>query len=131
MNWSISFEPLFSLTMLALVLVPIALLLLVGLVLRQRGSVLRLAALVALALALLNPVLLEEQRDPLKSVVALVVDKSQSQDIGDRSQVTEQAAATLRARLERFNQFEVRVVEAGRSDAAEERTETRLFEAME
>jgi len=131
MNWSISFEPLFSLTMLALVLVPIALLVLVGLVLRQRGSVLRLAALVALALALLNPVLLEEQRDPLKSVVALVVDKSQSQDIGDRSQVTEQAAATLRARLERFNQFEVRVVEAGRSDAAEERTETRLFEAME
>src|SRR5690606_34995427 len=49
----------------------------------------------------------------------------------DRSQVTEQAAATLRARLERFNQFEVRVVEAGRSDAAEERTETRLFEAMD
>lgn len=131
MNWSISFEPLFAYSTLAMVLVPIALLVLVGLVLRKRGSVLRLAALTAIALALLNPVLLEEERDPLKSVVALVVDKSQSQNIGNRSEVTEEAAAALRARLERFGQFEVREVEAGRSDAAEERTETRLFEAME
>ncbi|GAA4528418.1 membrane protein [Chelativorans composti] len=131
MNWSVSFEPFFSLTTLALILVPIALLVLVGLVLRQRGSFLRLAASIAIALALLNPVLLEEQRDPLKSVVALVVDRSQSQNIGDRTEVTDEAAAALRARLERFDQFEVRVVEAGRAEAAEERAETRLFEVLE
>ena len=35
--------------------------------------------------ALVNPVLLDEEREPLKSVVALVVDKSQSQDIGGRA----------------------------------------------
>lgn len=131
MNWSISFEPLFAITTLALVLVPIALLVLFGLFMRQRGSVLRLTALAAIALALLNPVFLEEERDPLKSVVALVVDKSQSQNIGDRSKVTEDAAAALAARLERFNQFEVREVEAGSGNAADERTETRLFETLE
>ena len=85
MNWSIAFEPLLSWPLLAAVLVPIALLALAGLLFRQRGALFRFAALVALAAALLNPVLLDEEREPLKSVVALVVDRSQSQDIGDRA----------------------------------------------
>ncbi|MFA6156409.1 MAG: hypothetical protein WC739_17360, partial [Mesorhizobium sp.] len=80
MNWSISFEPLFSWPVMALALVPLVLLALVGLWVRQRGAVLRLVALLALAAALLNPVFLNEERDPLKSVVALIVDRSQSQD---------------------------------------------------
>ena len=81
--------------------------------------------------ALINPVLLDEEREPLKSVVALVVDRSQSQDIGDRQAETSAALAGLQQRLARFPQFEVRVVEAGRADAADERTETRLFGALE
>ncbi|TPK77825.1 hypothetical protein FJ527_12175 [Mesorhizobium sp. B2-4-18] len=131
MNWSISFEPLLSWPLLALVLVPLALLALVGLWFRQRGAVLRLVALLALAAALFNPVFLNEEREPLKSVVALVVDRSQSQDIGDRTRQTDEAVAGLQQRLGRFKQFDVRVVEAGKSDAAEERTETRLFGALE
>src|SRR5690242_20786774 len=82
MDWSLAFEPLLSWAWLAVILVPIALLALAGLFFRQRGAWLRLAALVALAAALINPVLLDEEREPLKSVVALVVDRSQSQDIG-------------------------------------------------
>lgn len=131
MNWSIGFEPLFALNTLGIVLAPITLLVLASLVLHRRGALLRLAALIAIVLALLNPVLLDEQRDPLKSVVAVIVDKSQSQNIGTRAKTTEEAAAALTARLERMNQFEVRMVEAGRSDTAEERTETRLFEALD
>ena len=87
--------------------------------------------LLALAAALVNPVLLDEEREPLKSVVALVVDRSQSQDIGDRQAETSAALAGLQQRLARFPQFDVRVVEAGRADAADERTETRLFGALE
>ncbi|MER8747876.1 hypothetical protein NKH57_01080 [Mesorhizobium sp. M1050] len=131
MNWSISFEPLISWPWLILALVPLALLALVGLWFRQRGSVFRFIALMALAAALFNPVFLNEEREPLKSIVALVVDRSQSQDIGDRTKQTDEALAGLQQRLGRFKQFDVRVVEAGKSEAAEERTETRLFSALD
>ena len=131
MNWSLSFEPLLPWVWLIAVLVPIALVALAGLFFRQRGAWVRLAALVALAAALINPVLLDEEREPLKSVVALVVDRSQSQDIGDRQAETSAALAGLQERLARFPQFDVRVVEAGRADAAEDRTETRLFNSLD
>ncbi|RWD07570.1 MAG: hypothetical protein EOS58_02050 [Mesorhizobium sp.] len=131
MNWSISFEPLLAWPWLAAVLAPLALLALVGLWFRQRGSVLRFTALLALGAALLNPVFLDEERDALKSVVAIIVDRSQSQDIGERTKQTDEALAGLQQRLARFKQFDVRVVEAGKSDAAEERTDTRLFSALE
>ncbi len=131
MNWSISFEPLISWPLLAAVLVPLALLALAGLWFGQRGAVLRLVALAALAAALFNPVFLDESREPLKGVVALIVDRSPSQDIGERTRQTDEALAGLQQRLGRFNQFDVRVVEAGKPEAAEERTETRLFSALE
>ncbi|RWC15764.1 hypothetical protein, partial [Mesorhizobium sp.] len=131
MNWSISFEPLLAWPWLVAVLAPLALLALVGLWFRQRGSVLRFTALLALGAALLNPVFLDEERDALKSVVAIIVDRSQSQDIGERTKQTDEALAGLQQRLARFKQFDVRVVEAGKSDAAEERTDTRLFSALE
>ncbi|MBA3447058.1 MAG: hypothetical protein H0T56_05540, partial [Pseudaminobacter sp.] len=131
MNWSIAFEPLLSWPVLAAVLAPITIIALAGLWFRQRGALFRFAALVALVAALLNPVLLDEEREPLQSVVALVVDRSQSQEIGARADETTQAVAGLQERLARFKQFDVRVVEAGRAEAADERTETRLFGALE
>ncbi|RWO61426.1 hypothetical protein [Mesorhizobium sp.] len=131
MNLSLAFEPLISWPLLGLVLAPLLLLALVGLWFRQRGAVFRFAALLALTAALLNPVLLDEEREALKSVVAVVVDRSQSQDIGERTRQTDEALAGLQQRLGRFKQFDVRVVEAGKSEAAEERTETRLFGALE
>lgn len=129
MNWSLAFEPLFSLPVLAAILLPVAALVVAGLVLRRPGGLMRLAALVALALALLNPALMDEQREPLKSVVALVVDRSQSQAIGERTTQTDAALEEIKARLARFPQFETRVVETGRAGAADERVETRLFDA--
>ncbi|RWE11105.1 MAG: hypothetical protein EOS23_11450 [Mesorhizobium sp.] len=131
MNWSLAFEPLISWPLLGLVLAPLLLLALVGLWFRQRGAVFRLAGLLALGAALLNPVFLDEEREALKSVVAVVVDRSQSQDIGERTKQTDEALAGLQQRLGRFKQFDVRVVETGKSEAAEERTETRLFGALE
>ncbi|APH73179.1 glutamine amidotransferase [Aquibium oceanicum] len=131
MNWSIAFEPLLSWTWLGLVLVPLALLALAGVLFRQRGAGFRIAAFAALALALLNPVLLDEEREPLKSVVALVADRSQSQDIGDRRAATDAAMEELRAKLGRFPQFDVRVVQAGQASDTDDRTETRLFGALD
>ena len=131
MNLSISFEPLVPWLWLAVIAVPVALLGLVGLFRRQRGGWLRALAAAAIVLALANPVLLDEQREALKSVVALVVDRSQSQELRDRTQTTDAAVADIQARLARFGQFEVRTVEAGRADAADDRTETRLFGALD
>jgi len=131
MNWSIALEPPLSWPLIAAMLAPVAVLALAGLFLRQRGAWLRLAAFAALALALINPVLLDEERDPLKSVVALVVDRSQSQDIGNRTAETNEAVAALQERLARFKQFDVRVVEAGKASSEDDRTETRLFGALE
>ena len=131
MNWSIGFEPLLSWTWLAAIAVPLALLALAGLLRRQRGAWVRLAAFAALALALVNPVLLDEEREPLKSVVAIVADRSQSQDIGDRRAVTDAAVQQLQAQLARFRQFDVRVVETGQASAVDDRTQTRLFGALE
>ncbi len=128
MNWSIDFAPFFSWTVLALLCIP-ALFLAAALVFSGlRGSVLRVCAIGALLLALLNPVVLREQRDPLKSVVALVVDRSQSQTIGERTAQTDEAVAELRQRLSAFPQFEVREVDA-RSEGTND-VSTALFGAL-
>ncbi|MGB6117010.1 MAG: hypothetical protein WBF87_02205 [Mesorhizobium sp.] len=131
MNWSIGFEPLLPYVWLALLVVPLAILAIAGLWLARRGAWLRLAAIAALALALINPVLLDEQRDPLKSVVALIVDRSQSQEIGPRTEQTDVTVAQLQERLARLRQYDVRVVETGRASAADDRAETRLFGALD
>ena len=131
MNWSLSFDPLIPWLALALIAVPVLAIAIAGVFLRQRGALLRLTGVAALALAVANPVLLSEEREALKSVVALIVDRSQSQDIGDREATTDAALAELQARLGRFRQFEVRTVETGRASAADDRTETRLFGALE
>jgi hypothetical protein len=129
MNWSLSFEPLLSPLLLAAVLMPVAALAAATLLLRRPGGMIRLAAFAALALALFNPVLLDEQREALKSVVAVVVDRSQSQSVGERTAQADAALAAIQERLARFPQFEARIVEAGQAGAADERVSTRLFDA--
>ncbi len=130
-NWSVVFEPLLSWPLIIGILVPLALLTLAGLWSRARGALFRVAAVAAVAIALVNPVLLDEEREPLKSVATIIVDRSQSQDIGERKAQTDAALATLKERLARFKQFDVRVVETGQAGDIEEHTETRLFGALE
>ena len=81
-----------------------------------------------MVLALANPSLTREDRDPLPSVVVVIIDKSPSQDFGDRNAQTEAARATLVERLKRIPGLEVRVVEAGEADG--ETDGTRLFSAL-
>jgi hypothetical protein len=79
-------------------------------------------------LALANPSLTSEEREPLSTVVVVVVDKSASQEFGDRAAMTEAARAELKQRLERFPNAEVRWVEAGSGSG--EVDGTRLFTAL-
>src|SRR5262245_66422246 len=79
-------------------------------------------------LALANPSLTREDRDPLSSIAIVVVDKSASQEFGDRTQQTEAVRAALAERLGRIPNLEVRFVEAGESSG--ETDGTRLFAAL-
>src|SRR5438552_993684 len=78
--------------------------------------------------AIANPSLTNEEREPLTSVAAVIIDKSASQEFGDRTQQTEAARAILAERLGRLPGIEVRFVEAGQSDG--ETDGTRLFTAL-
>src|SRR5262250_2005100 len=62
---------------------------------RSRGWAVRALALAMMVLALANPSFTREDREPLTSVVAVVVDKSPSQGFGDRLKQTEEARAQL------------------------------------
>src|SRR5690242_15587983 len=81
-----------------------------------------------MVLALANPSLTREDRDPIPSVAAVIVDKSPSQDFGNRTQQTEAVRATLVERLKRIPGLEVRVTEAGAADG--ETDGTKLFSAL-
>ena len=128
MNFGVSFSPLVPAYMVwtaAAVAFAIALLLVLG---RSRGALARAVALALFVLALANPSVTREDREPLTSVAAVVVDKSPSQEFGDRTRQTEQVRATLAERLAHLPGVEVRFVEAGQADG--ETDGTRLFSAM-
>jgi hypothetical protein len=95
---------------------------------RSRGAVIRTLALALVVLALANPSLTREDRDPLSSVAIVLVDKSPSQSFGDRTAQTEAARAAVVERLSHIPGLEVRVVEAGQADG--ETDGTRLFTAL-
>ena len=128
MGFGIAFSPLVPNQVLwaALAVATIAAVLLI--VIKSRGAFVRAIALAFAALALANPSLTKEDRESLPSVAVVVVDKSPSQNFGDRQKQTEEARAAITQRLGRIQGLEVRVVEAGHADG--ETDGTRLFSAL-
>jgi hypothetical protein len=97
---------------------------------RLRGRVVRMAALGILLLSLVDPALVREERDALPGVAVVVVDRSQSQDLGNRNAETDRALEQLKPALAAMPGLETRVVEAGRDGASAEGDGTRLFAAV-
>ncbi|WP_420333559.1 hypothetical protein [Roseibium sp.] len=112
MVWSLSFDPLLPLW--ALVAGGAIALFLAALsgYLSLRGWVLRSLTMALLLFALANPAVEREDREPLSSVVALVVDKSQSQRLADREATTDEAAAEIQRRVAALKGFDLRVLES-------------------
>jgi hypothetical protein len=101
----------------------------IGLIWRGvRGVWLRVLSMALLLLALLDPNLVQENRRPLKDIVAVVVDRSESQDIGERPQQTDKARDELEARLKTLGDVDLRVVETSRDESETEGT--KLFAAL-
>jgi hypothetical protein len=128
LGFSIAFAPLVPAAVVwaaAGVAIAVSLVLALG---RSRGALLRVVALALVVLALANPSFTREDRDPLSSVAVVVVDKSPSQNFGDRAKQAEAARAALAERLARIPGLETRFVEAGQADG--ETDGTRLFNAL-
>jgi hypothetical protein len=127
-NLGISFAPLVSEPILWAVIGIAAAICVLLFAVRARGAWVRVLAIALFVLALANPSLTREDRDPLSSVAVVVIDKSPSQEFADRTKQTEAARAALAERLGRIPNLEVRFVEAGQSDG--ETDGTRLFNAL-
>jgi hypothetical protein len=96
---------------------------------RLRGGLLRALAAVALLAALANPLLMQEDRDQLSTIVPVVIDRSQSQQTPERIKMTDDALAQMKERLAQFPRIEPRYVEAKEPEDSDTPS-TRLFAAL-
>jgi len=78
---------------------------------RARGTWARAIAFAIVLLALANPLIVHETREPLSDVVALVIDKSQSMGVNTRNADAAKAADAIRKELKREKNLEVREAE--------------------
>lgn len=86
------------------------------------GIIWRTLALGALTLALANPTLIAEQREPREDVVVVAVDRTTSQSIGTRGARTDATVAALEERLARLDGLNVKritVRDGGIGDSTE------------
>src|SRR5512140_3391002 len=128
MQYGIAFTPLVPTIVLWIALAAIVVIAAVLLLGRARGAAVRIAALALILLALANPSFTREDREPLSSVAAVVIDTSPCQNFGNRTQQTEKAKEALVDSLKKIRGLEVRVVEAGQADG--ETDGTKLFGAL-
>ena len=125
---SLGFAPFLPWSVLAVGGIVAALIVLVMLIGRQKGAILRGIALGLLLLALANPSIVNEDRDKLNDVVALLIDKSGSQSLDKRAEETERATAALQKALATRPNTDIRTIEVGDKDG--ESDGTRLFDAL-
>ncbi len=105
-----------------------------GFLRRAPGTFWRCFTLGALVLALANPSVVEERREPLPDVALVLADRSPSQSVGNRPEQTDAAVEALAERFSRLANLEVRVAEIDPARAAGERalpgSGTNLFGAI-
>lgn len=89
------------------------------------GAGYRVLAAGALALALCNPVLTQRETKKLNDIAFLVIDDSPSQKLGQRARQTRILAGELRARLEKLQNVDLKVITVNGEDG-----ETRLFQSL-
>jgi len=127
MSWSVEFLPFVPWSVLWALAAAGAVLL--GLLFwrSRRGAILRLLSYALLLLAIANPQLKQEDREPLSDVLAVVIDDSQSQAIAGRTARTDEIRKELEERLKAFPNLDVRWVHSTSTSADSERDGTMLF----
>src|SRR5258705_12480641 len=115
MQFGIAFTPLVPSLVLWLALAAIAVIAALLLLGRARGAAVRVTALALLVLALGNPSFTREDREPLSSVAAVVIDKSPSQNFGERTREKREAQEALGDSLKNITWVVVWGVESGKA----------------
>jgi uncharacterized membrane protein len=123
---SIHFTPLIDDNMLMAIGIIIAALASLSFIFLRKGMIWRSLCALAFLLYLAGPSLIEEQREGVKDVAAIVVDLSQSQSFAARPERTEEALAYIQDTLNGRDDLELRIVES--TDHAQD---TKLFEALD
>ena len=119
MTDSLSLAPMVPLGLIA-VLAAVALALLAVAIIRGgRGWPLRSLVLAVLVAALANPQAVREERQPQRDIALIAVDRSASQGVGERRAETEAALKSVRERLSRFDDLDVRIVDVSDSISTE------------
>src|SRR3954471_14687883 len=124
---TLSFSPLVPELWLWLLGAAAAVLAALALVARGPVAVARALALGLVLAALANPSLVQEDREPVRDVVAVVLDRSLSQTLGDRAATTDAVRAELGRRFAGLPEVEPRFIEAGDGEGDDG---TRLFAAL-
>lgn len=79
--------------------------------LRGKAWLFRALAMTVLAIALANPQWIQEQREPLKDIVAVVMDRSESMNFRGRTETAQAAYDAIRKGIEADDTLELRVAE--------------------
>ncbi|WP_342166070.1 hypothetical protein [Methylobacterium sp. SD21] len=125
---SLSFTPLLPWPVLAVLGVVALAMAVLAVLARGRTALLRALVLALVLAALANPALVHEDREPVKDIAAVVIDRSGSQGLGDRPQVTDQVRAELQRRFGSLTNIEPRFIDV--PDAGEGDDGTKLFAAL-
>ncbi len=127
-NLNLAFSPLLPWPVLAALAAGAVLVIALAVWAGRRGAWLRALGLALILFALADPSLVREDRQPLKDVVAVVVDRSASQSIAGRPEQTAAAQARIRQALEGLDNIEIRMVDAGVNAGQDDGT--RLFSGL-
>ena len=110
MNGTVIFDPLLAWPYLGALIAVAALFFILTLWRGLAGWWLRGLTAAVLLTALANPALQEEDRAPLSDIVITVVDDSASQSLGDRTNQTAKALASVQAEIAAMDNTELRIV---------------------
>ncbi len=125
----VHFEPFFHEGWIVFLGCVAAVLIAISLLQKRRGVLWRSIAAALFLLAILNPSLMQKQREPVKDVAVIVMDESMSQTMGQREARSKAALAHLENSLQKVDAIETRIVRAPGNALLS--SDTKLFEALE
>lgn len=128
-GWEIIYSPLIDAVYIWAAAGVIAVLVLLMLARRMPGALLRGLGLSLLLIALLNPSLRQEQRDPLSNILLIVSDKSPSQIISGREELVDMALDKFKGALAAIPNLDTEIV-ALDADSEQSKDGTMAFTAL-
>lgn len=129
MQNNLLFDPFIATKWLILFSICGSILIIFALFLRKKGSIFRLLSFLFLLLFLLNPKWQEKQTEDLPGIVAIIVDKSESQKLSHHLRETENILQQLKEKIKQYPQLEFRVLEV-KNKELNNYSQTNLFESL-